>query len=357
MGAACGRGARAWGGDAARTAPEPIGAMKGAAVPGYRDIHETYQGEVGFDESGTPVLITRSLRRDFGVEIEADQLAKLLIKRPVAGVARVQRSNPWVIERPRGFVYDNVAFPLEEAIDLTIQLLDRIGRVHVAGWVELPFGPRSLWIDRDQARTLTLVLPSSSGDYFTEPLLGVRKDLRSAALQLTRWLMPEAGDRWTEGRNRIDNLRTVLGDRAKRGPGKQLLTFMEGPAERSAPRSARELARIVAKLSASPARLRDRVESIADVQHVRRRFHWDEVIAWAERELAEHDARELQGKRPDYQYREALTYPLARAYQQRARLWYALRKRESAEADIRRAVEVDPTYEPYQKDLAIMTRR
>lgn len=330
--------------------------MRGGPIPGYRDIHETYQGEVGFDESGTPVLIVRRLY-DFALEIEADQLARLLIKRPVPGVARVRESNPWLIERPRGFVYDKVAFPLEQAIDLTIQLLDRIGRVHVAGWVELPFGPGSLWIDNDQARTLTLVLPSSSGDYFTEPLSGVRKDLRAAALQLTRWLKPEAGDRWTEHEVRLDNLRSALGDRAKRGPGKQLLAFMEGPAARSSPRTARELARILAKLSESSARLHDRVESIADVRQVRRRFHWDSIIAWAERELAEYDAAELQGKRPDHQYRVGITFPLARAYQQRARLWYALKNRERAEADIRRAVAVDPTFEPYQKDLAIMTRR
>ncbi|MFO0556162.1 MAG: hypothetical protein U0271_47735 [Polyangiaceae bacterium] len=264
------------------------------------------------------------------------------------------------MERPRGSIRDSVSLPFEHAIDLTIQLLERIGRIHSIGGVELSFSPSSMWVDDDRAQTLTLVIPAQfpgvSG-YWTNNLANVKKDLWCALSQLTHWMMPtHQGPRWTASDARRSHLQARLGEKATRpGPAMELLGFLDAPTGPSTPRSARELARLLAGASDYPSWWTARVEAIADVTHVRRHFDWDAIIVEGERALSKLDAsRPARGPTLPDDRRYALTYPLARAYQQRARRRYAARDLVGAEADIRRAVMHEPEYEPYQKDAAIM---
>lgn len=328
-------------------------------VPGYQPTGRRIHGfEEARDASGAPVLLLRQLF-DLTKEIEAEQLCGVLAKSQLDGLVRVRQVNPWVLEPPRGAVRDTVASPFEHAIDLTIQLLDRIGRVHAAGGVELSFSPSSMWVDDDRAQTLTLVVPAPApglNGYWTNTLANVTKDLWCAASQLTHWLKPtHDGPPWTAARARVDHLRAQLAHKASTpGPAADLLLFLDTPGGPSAPRTARELARLLAAVSDYPSWWSARVEAIANVRHVRRHFDWDAVIARAERALAEREAaRPPPGSMPQGPA-HALTYPLARAYQQRARRRYAAKDFAGAEVDIRRAVENDPEFEDYRRDLAIM---
>lgn len=348
------------------TPPTELGAFRvvGTAEGPYE--HGAWEEGVEI-ATGAPVLVLRHFYGGYYAAIEAIHLAQMLAARPVPGVARIRQQGfealrpdwmkspleigpdyrPWIVERPAGVLDALRARSFEEAVDLTFQLLEIIGRIHAMGWAPVPFSRASMWIDGDR---LTLVLPEVVS-YGRDRRSVIAKDVSAAITQLVRWIKPDEGDR----RTRWEEDKAALARHI--GASSPLYAFYTTPTDARV--TAHDVASLLADATGSPGRWVARVAAVPRIHTVRRRFDWDWIIRVGEADCAPCPVPEGLDEWALSRRERRLVEPvfcLARAYQQRARRSWAAGERDGARADIQRAVELDPKWLPYQADREVMLR-